>query len=150
VNNDPVNWVDLWGLSASDKQDSWYQIGQDMSEQIQHKVEITYYDLTVYNDGLTGFSLSSTMTAKLGSLRIHNPVVESGPKNARTLSREYEEANPVYMRLASNMRLPIGVPSGTYLLLDTSDMRYGNAVGKYTDVPSIKVDAVGFRDIQDD
>jgi hypothetical protein len=122
-----------------------------MSGQFQHKVEITYYDLTVYNDGLTGFSLSSTMTAELDDSRIYNPVVESGQKTARTLSREYEEANLNYMRLAPNMGLPAGVPSGTYLLLDTSDIRHGNAIQKYNnDVTSIKVDAIGFRDILDD
>lgn len=49
------------------------------------------------------------------------------------------------------MGLPAGVPSGTYLLLDTSDIRHGNAIQKYNnDVTSIKVDAIGFRDILDD
>jgi RHS repeat-associated protein len=35
VNNDPVNWVDPWGLSASDKQNSGnlFQVGKGMSEQ---------------------------------------------------------------------------------------------------------------------
>ncbi|GHU10468.1 hypothetical protein FACS1894151_09860 [Spirochaetia bacterium] len=32
VNNDPVNYLDLWGLSASDKQSSWTgRVGDDMS-----------------------------------------------------------------------------------------------------------------------
>jgi RHS repeat-associated protein len=33
VNNDPVNWLDLWGLEASDVRGSWFQIGQDTSGQ---------------------------------------------------------------------------------------------------------------------
>ncbi|GHU09270.1 hypothetical protein FACS1894151_06680 [Spirochaetia bacterium] len=33
VNNDPVNYTDLWGLSASDKGNSWTgQVGEDMSD----------------------------------------------------------------------------------------------------------------------
>jgi RHS repeat-associated protein len=70
VNNDPVNWVDPWGLSASEKSGNWPQIGQEQLSAVEKANQLGTRRHVALPQGLqdeleeNGWNTASTLAEK--------------------------------------------------------------------------------------
>jgi RHS repeat-associated protein len=155
VNNDPVNWRDPWGLSASDGSGN---TGNDNSVSVfgdneisEYRVEITYYILKITDTNSSG---RYELTLDKGELLLKdttiyghdNPYIYTSDKSARDLANERAgfSGNQI---LPSGLH-PDGIEPNTIVVIDIMDITYGNrssAYGSRSD--SIEVDVWGYREL---
>jgi RHS repeat-associated protein len=156
VNNDPVNWVDPWGLSASEKSrvnkaENSFQIGQDMSEEMsENRVLVTEYRVKItdanndhqfsIHDDTVEYSLTNGIPG-IGNPRIAN--------NTTAQERANFYMNYNYVVVPN----PLGTSENSITVMDQSPISTVNQWNRlfYDEIRgrnSVETNAINFEDIE--
>jgi hypothetical protein len=124
--------VDPWGLNPADT--NMREEGQNTGPgKVEHKVEVTYYNLIITdtnNDGRYGFTFDEQkLSLKNISLYGHdNPFIYIGDKSAIDLAKE--RASFSGNQLLLSLWYPEGIESSSIVVIDNNDLSYANRLGR--------------------
>jgi RHS repeat-associated protein len=156
VDNDPVNWIDLRGLSASDNSISSNNVKNvdilsTNDNRAEYRVEITYYDLKISDTNNSG---RYELTLDKGELSLKdttafghdNPYIYTTDKPAMDLANQ--RAGFAGNQILPSELHPDGINPGTIVVIDQMDIIYGNNANILREKgDSINVDLWGFREL---